>query len=127
MKINVSLTIILSCAVISGCAIGPNYKKPNIDMPANYRSNLIDRNGSSLSIGDQKWWDVFQDKKLQDLIHTALVQNYDLHIAADHILEAQDQLSITNSYQLPTLTASASAPVGIPRELAVERAAVLSD
>jgi len=108
MKINVSLTIILSCAVISGCAIGPNYKKPNIDMPANYRSNLIDRNGSSLSIGDQKWWDVFQDKKLQDLIHTALVQNYDLHIAADHILEAQDQLSITNSYQLPTLTASAS-------------------
>jgi len=64
---------------------------------------------SSQSFGDQKWWEVFQDKRLQDLIHTALQQNYDVRIAATRILEAQAQLGITRADQLPTISGEALA------------------
>ena len=89
--------------------IGPNYKRPSIDVPDTYRGMTKEEIVSSQldSFGQQKWWEVFQDKKLQDLIHTALQQNYDVRIAADRILEAQAQLTITNSYELPTITAGA--------------------
>jgi len=61
------------------------------------------------SLGDQKWWEVFQDKQLQDLIHTALQQNYDVRITATRILEAQAQLGITRADQLPSVSAGAQA------------------
>jgi len=61
------------------------------------------------SFGDQKWWEVFQDPQLQQLIRTALQNNYDVRIAATRILEAQAQLGITRADQLPTVGAGASA------------------
>jgi len=105
-EIKVSVTFIL-CGLLAGCMVGPNYKKPNIDVPGAYRGMSSDSSIGSASIGEQKWWEVFQDQKLQDLIHTALQQNYDVRIAADRILEAQAQLTITSSYQLPTINAGA--------------------
>jgi multidrug efflux system outer membrane protein len=59
------------------------------------------------SLGDQKWWEVFQDRQLQDLIHTALQQNYDVRIAATRILQAQAQVGITRADGLPTISAGA--------------------
>jgi multidrug efflux system outer membrane protein len=50
---------------------------------------------------------VFQDKQLQDLIHAALQQNYDVRIAATRILQAQAQVGITRADQLPTINAGA--------------------
>ncbi len=105
-EIKVSVTFIC-CGLLAGCMIGPNYQKPGIDVPVNYRALPSKELGDIASISDQKWWEIFQDKKLQDLINTALQKNYDLRIAADHILEAQAQLNITNSYQFPTITAGA--------------------
>jgi multidrug efflux system outer membrane protein len=61
------------------------------------------------SIGDQAWWDVFQDDQLRDLIQTALLQNLDLRIAATRILQAQAQLGITRADQFPPVDAGASA------------------
>jgi multidrug efflux system outer membrane protein len=61
------------------------------------------------SFGDQKWWDVFQDQQLQQLIRTALQHNYDVRIAATRILEAEALLGITRADQLPTVNAGASA------------------
>jgi outer membrane protein, multidrug efflux system len=52
---------------------------------------------------------VFQDKELQDLIHAALQQNYDVRIAATRILEAQAQVGITRADQLPTISGGAEA------------------
>ncbi len=61
------------------------------------------------SIGDQKWWEVFQDQQLQDLIHTALQHNYDVRIAATRILQAQAQVGITRADQLPTISGGVEA------------------
>jgi multidrug efflux system outer membrane protein len=65
--------------------------------------------GAPESLGDQKWWEVFRDKELQDLIHTALQQNYDVRIAATRILEARAQLGITRADQLPSVNGEALA------------------
>src|ERR1700723_1162244 len=90
----------------AGCAVGPNYKRPSADVPGMYRGAMPQeaaQPAASQSFGDQKWWEVFQDKQLQELIHTALQQNYDVGIAAARILEARAQLGITRADQLPTI------------------------
>jgi multidrug efflux system outer membrane protein len=60
------------------------------------------------SLGDEKWWSVYQDPQLQALIREALAQNYDVRIAATHVLQAQATLGITRADQFPTVTAGAS-------------------
>jgi outer membrane protein, multidrug efflux system len=103
----VSLVMLLT----SGCAVGPNYKRPRVDVPGTYRGAVPQEapQPAAESLGDQKWWEVFQDKQLQDLIHTALQQNYDVRIAATRILEARAQVGIVRADQLPTISAGAQA------------------
>jgi multidrug efflux system outer membrane protein len=95
--------------LLSGCAVGPNYKRPSVNVPGAYRGAMPqDATQPAVeSLGDRKWWEVFQDKELQDLIHAALQQNYDVRIAATRILEAQAQVGITRADQLPTINAGA--------------------
>jgi multidrug efflux system outer membrane protein len=94
---------------IAGCAVGPNYKRPAVDVPAAYRGEPqpASSNPGPESIGDAKWWTVFQDEELQKLVRTSLEQNYDLRIAATRVLEAQAQLGITRADQFPTVSAGA--------------------
>ena len=102
---------LVSIAVLScGCTVGPNYKKPTANAPATYRGLTPEEaaKSESASIGDQKWWEVFQDEQLQSLIRTALEQNYDVRIAAERILEAQAQLGITRADQFPNVAGGAS-------------------
>jgi multidrug efflux system outer membrane protein len=93
----------------SGCAVGPNYKRPSVNVPGIYRGAKQQEaeQPAAESLGDQKWWELFQDQQLQDLIHTALQQNYDVRIAATRILEARAQVGITRADQLPTISAGA--------------------
>jgi multidrug efflux system outer membrane protein len=104
---------------IAGCNMGPNYKRPNVSAPAIYRGQgaeeAADTHASqdqgtaaaAGSLGDEKWADLFTDPVLQDLIRTALKNNYDVQIAAARILEAQAQFKITRSNQFPTISAGA--------------------
>jgi multidrug efflux system outer membrane protein len=57
---------------------------------------------SAESLGDAKWWTIFQDEQLQALVRTALQQNYDLRIAAERVLAARAQLRIARSDQYPS-------------------------
>src|SRR3974390_2078436 len=110
------LLTILTCA----CTVGPNYHRPKVDAPATYRGGAPSPESSQpgaspsgppagASLGDEKWWDVFQDPQLQELIRTALKQNLDVQIAAVRILEAQAQLGITRADQLPSVNAGGAA------------------
>lgn len=94
-----------------GCAVGPNYKKPAVPAPPEYRGAPPGQSSSpsAASFGDEKWWEAFQDEALRDLIRTALKQNYDVRIAAARILEARAQVGIARADQLPFVSASASA------------------
>src|SRR5579859_5615325 len=96
---------------LCGCAVGPNYKKPTVDTPTVYRGLTPEDSAKNdpTSLGDQKWWEVFQDEQLKQLIKTALQQNYDVRRAAARVLQAQASLGITRSNQLPTISADAAA------------------
>jgi len=95
--------------LLSGCAVGPKYKRPATNIPDTYRGPASQTGPpSSASVGDEKWWTVFQDDQLQKLIRQALADNYDVHIAAARVLEAQAALGITRADQFPTITANAS-------------------
>src|SRR6266705_3265629 len=100
---------ILSVLVVeaAGCMMGPNYKRPTVSVPAGYRSAMPDQPAAAASLGNEKWWDVYQDPVLADLIHTALQQNYDVRIAASRVLEAQAQLGITRANQFPSASVGA--------------------
>jgi hypothetical protein len=100
----------LSAALLlSGCTVGPNYKRPTVAVPGSYRGTISDEAARTklAALGDQKWWDVFQDDQLRTLIRTALTQNYDSRIAASRVLEAQAQLGITRADQFPSVSAGA--------------------
>ena len=99
------IALSLIALLLSGCAVGPNYKRPSVNVPGTYREAISQEatQPAPKSIGDQKWWEVFQDPQLQDLIRTALQQNYDVRIAATRILQAQAQVGITRADQLPTI------------------------
>jgi multidrug efflux system outer membrane protein len=93
--------------LLTGCAVGPDYSRPAMTTPEVYRGaspNPSDAVSTQLP-GDQKWWDVFQDPVLQELIRLALQQNYDVRIAASRVLQAQAQLGITRADQFPTVSA----------------------
>jgi multidrug efflux system outer membrane protein len=78
-------------------------------VPGSYRGTVPDQAAQTElnALGDQKWWDVFQDDQLRTLIHTALTQNYDSRIAASRVLEAQAKLGITRADQFPSVGAGA--------------------
>ena len=60
--------------------------------------------------GDLAWWTVFTDPDLQELIRTALKQNYDVRVAVARILQAQSQVTIARSPIFPTVDGSATGP-----------------
>lgn len=108
MKKPAILSVVL--AFICGCTVGPNYKRPKVDAPSTYRGLTPEEAARNdiKSLADEKWWDVFRDDQLKELIKTALQENYNVQIAATRILEAQARLGITRSDQFPTVTAGAS-------------------
>jgi multidrug efflux system outer membrane protein len=107
---NVGSLFLLS-VLLAGCTVGPNYKRPKIDVPTVYRGSAAEQaaNSGAASLGDQKWWEVYPDEELQKLIRTALQQNYDVRIAAARILQAQAQLGITRADQFPSIAGGAAA------------------
>jgi multidrug efflux system outer membrane protein len=96
--------------LLTGCTVGPNYKRPTIQAPDAYRGLAPDAAPqTTASFGDEKWWTVFDDQQLQTLIRKAIVQNYDVRIAATRVLQAQAQLGITRADQFPNIYGGASA------------------
>jgi multidrug efflux system outer membrane protein len=101
--------VALEVLLLAGCAVGPKYKRPTVSVPDIYRGLAPDAGSqTAASLGDEKWWAVFQDTQLQDLIREALTQNYDVRIAATRVLQAQAILGITRADQFPTITGGAS-------------------
>jgi outer membrane protein, multidrug efflux system len=73
-------------ALLAGCAVGPNYKRPPVDSPAAFR---FDNAATNTSFADLAWWQVYQDSILQSLIREALTNNYDLRIAVTRVEQSR--------------------------------------
>ncbi len=117
-KLSVSLLLMLALA---GCKLGPKYARPAVNTPDSFRGLAPDLNGNAASpnsLGDEKWAEVFKDPALQELIKEALANNYDVRIAAQRVLEQQDQVGITRSQQFPSVSGGGSyTALGLPSSL----------
>jgi outer membrane protein, multidrug efflux system len=93
--------LIILLALVAGCAVGPNYKRPVVNTPDNFRFAATQ---TTNSLADLPWWEVFQDPMLQDLIRTALTNNYDLKQAVARVEQARNQAIAARSAFFPQIS-----------------------
>lgn len=85
-----------SC-LFSSCKIGKKYIRPELNLPAQIADGQLD----SLTLADEKWWNIYSDTLLQDLIHKALEYNKDMLTAAARIKEMAERNRISFSRLFP--------------------------
>jgi multidrug efflux system outer membrane protein len=101
----------LALLTLSGCKVGPNYKRPAVSVPDQYRGmapTVTAQTAGGQNFAELQWDTVFQDQSLQALIKEALANNYDVRIAAARVLEASANLGIVRANQFPTVDGSIS-------------------
>jgi multidrug efflux system outer membrane protein len=89
---------LLGITLWNGCAVGPNYKRPPVDAPDNFR---FAQTAPTNSFGNLPWWEAFKDPILQGLIHTALTNNYDLKQAVARVEQARQQVTVARAPLFP--------------------------
>ena len=104
-----SLALFGGLVFLTGCAVGPDYQRPPIQAPQIYRDETeTDTN----SLGELPWWQVFHDDNLQNLIRTALTNNYDLRIAVTRVEQSRAMLAAARAGFFPQLNYDALAGRG---------------
>src|SRR2546428_12997783 len=90
---------VVAAALLGGCAIGPNYKRPSVAEPPTFRGQAT---AEAASLADAPWWEVFQDPSLEARSPEALRNNYDVRIAGARVQEARANLSVARSDLFPS-------------------------
>jgi len=90
---------------IAGCAVGPDWQRPEVDTPPAWRIELTQAN----AVANPAWWKTFDDSVLDQLVEDALIQNRDLLQAAARVDQFLGVLRTTRSQFYPQLNYSADA------------------
>lgn len=107
-----TLTALVGIAILSGCAVGPDFLKPDNVLNSLSmwpRSDYANSYRTSLSAVPVQWWSLFNDEILLDLEKRAFSSNLDLQVATSKIEQSRAQLGITTAELLPSLGVGASA------------------
>ena len=104
-RVRNAVLVLLLAAPLSACMVGPDYRRPEVDVPVAWRLGATEAG----EISNIAWWDQFQDPVLSSLVRTALANNKDLEIATANVDQAFAQYGIVRSAQFPQVNASASA------------------
>ena len=86
-SIPVAMALGAAC-LLGGCVVGPKYKAPTANAPPAFRGQ--EGAAQAASIADLPWWEIFKDPTLQDLVKTAIGNNYDLRIAVRRLEQARE-------------------------------------
>jgi len=97
----------LVVAFATSCAIGPDYVRPEVAPPEDYRGQVGPTEATS--IADLPWWEIFEDPVLQDLIQEALDANWDLKAAVQRVEQARSIVGVAQSPLYPQLEYQGSA------------------
>jgi outer membrane protein, multidrug efflux system len=98
---------LLAVALLAGCALGPDYKRPPVTPPDAFRGQLTP--GESASLADAPWWEAFGDPALKSLIEEALANNYNVRIAAARVQQARAKVMVARAPFFPQIGYEASA------------------
>ena len=93
------LTVVIVLIVLTGCTLGPDFVKPDMTPPESYRTDIM----PATSADELKWWELFDDPMLYNLVTTALANNKDVGIAVSRMEEARASLGFTRADQFPQL------------------------
>ena len=102
MALRIALVLFL---IFTGCTLGPDYQRPSVSTPENYRG--LQGTPAADSLADMPWWEIFRDPVLQELIREALKNNYDLRTAAARVEEARAQVGVSRSFLYPSFNLNA--------------------
>jgi outer membrane protein, multidrug efflux system len=91
--------LVVSLALLQGCALGPNYRRPELPLTPSFR----DQPEQQASIADLPWWEVFDDAALQELVRESLANNRDLMVATARVEQARYIAGVTRSELFPSL------------------------
>ncbi|BBJ00360.1 RND transporter [Ferrigenium kumadai] len=91
--------IMLGAGMLAACSVGPEYKRPDLDVPGAYR--FQDAKPGGASIADLGWWEVYRDKQLQGILQAALENNRDIKTAAARVAEARAQVGVSRLDRFP--------------------------
>lgn len=99
--------VAITLGIMWGCAVGPDYKRPSLNSPEEFRRSASDTNAPSGkdSFADLGWWESFNDPQLTEYIGEALTNSWDVKIAAARVLQAEASLRVTRSQFFPTVNA----------------------
>jgi outer membrane protein, multidrug efflux system len=109
------VTLSLALVLVSGCAVGPNYQRPPITSPEQFRGQASSSQAApagapesaEASLADRAWWDILKDEKLQGLIDEAVKNGYDIRLAAWRVEEARANAGIARSEFFPEIQGEA--------------------
>ena len=97
----------IAALTFTSCTLGPNYKRPEVRMPAQFRGSAsTEAAAGQASIADVKWSELFRDDTLTALVSAALQENFEVRIAAERVLQARAAYGITRADQFPSADAS---------------------
>src|SRR5574341_1060384 len=102
------ITFIILSMLLTACAVGPNYSRPDISAPGSFR--MAEAQGELKSIANLPWWELVRDEELQKLVRIALEENKDLKQAVASVEEFQARLAIVRTDFVPQISADANAP-----------------
>src|SRR3954454_18821972 len=96
-----ALAFTVASTLLAGCAVGPNYERPKLPTPPQYR--FVADADQAQSLADLPWWEVFDDPALQTLLGEAVTNNLDLRAAAARVEEARARAGIAKSFLYPDI------------------------
>ena len=101
--------ILILAAWFGACKAGPNYRRPAVPLPGEFRSPTTPPPlpPDASTFGDLRWWEVFQDPELQLLLSKALDNNYDIRGAAARVEQAAANVGVVRADQFPQAVVSA--------------------
>ena len=105
MRMKPTLLAMAIAATLSACAIGPDYQRPAMDLPSSYAAAPPQ---AVAALAAPAWWSRFNDPVLDRVMDEALKNNLDLKVAAARVTEAQAQLGLAISDQVPSVYVAGS-------------------
>ena len=96
----------LALLPLGGCNLGPDYVRPEVEMPVQFRATEATEAAAWPS---EDWWRGFRSSELNGLIEQARTQNFDIVAAIARVQQADAQVRIAGAAMLPTANASANA------------------
>lgn len=95
---------------VTGCALGPEYSRPEVEVPVAYKTDALWKEAAPLdSLDKGRWWEIFADPALNELQEQAMAASQELKVAFARLMQVQTGERLSRAAQLPRFDVNGSA------------------